>query len=118
MELGLLPFIIGALVAAIAFRFTYAHRQAYESGYGTEIFVTAIAFFVVASIMRAVMFMSLTEVLVSIGSGMAGGLILGLGMALHTWVERGTRGECWAACAASTVIFGIIGFIGGAIFLT
>jgi len=118
MELELLPFIIGVLVATIAFRFAYAHRQAYESGYGTEVFVTAISFFVVVSVMRAVMFLSLTEVLVSIGSGMAGGFILGLGFALHSWTERESPKACWSACGFSTVVFGAIGFIGGAIFLT
>jgi hypothetical protein len=118
MELELLPFITGALVAAIAFRLVYAQRRAYESGYGREIFVAVIAFAAATSILRAVMFMSLTEILVSIGSGMTGGFILGLGFALHSWSEREPSSECWSACWFSTAIFGAIGFVGGAIFLT
>lgn len=118
MELELLPFIIGVLAAIIVFRGVYGQRAPYESGYGTEIFAATLTLFVVTGVLRAVMFLNLTEVLVCTGSGMAGGFILGLGFALHSWSERESPKECWSACGVSTVVFGAIGFFGGAIFLT
>lgn len=118
MEPELLPFIIGGLVAIIVFRGVYGQRSPWESGYGSEILMAVSAFLIVTAIARAIMFLSLTEVLVSIGSGMAGGFILGLGFALHSWSERESPKECWSACGFSTVVFGVVGFVGGAIFLT
>lgn len=117
MELELLPFIIGVLAAIIVVCGVYAQRQPYESGYGTEIFSAAVTLFVVAAIVKAIIFLTMAEIILSVVTGMTGGFVLGLGFALHSWAENESPADCWSMCTFPTILFGLVGFVGGALFI-